>query len=243
MPYRKTLWAIDVPDIDSLTSRAMQCGFDAVCVRTSFTHFSDLIPAMKNNNIDVLGWRYPPTDAHAAHQQALDTVAIVQLGLDGFIVDPEGNSSTLYNWNQSGLAAIADDYCSTIRDANPAMLFGVTSHYLAAKPYPTLPWATFLKYSDAVYPQAYWRADTAHGPVSIGTGPSPNYVASLNAWASIGAKAGAIFPMAGELGVVKDSQEIRQYSTAADSKNISELHFYVNGDNINQSVWDEIAKL
>ncbi|WP_321796351.1 hypothetical protein [Burkholderia sp. BCC1988] len=243
MTYRKILWAIDVPNIDTLIQRATQCGFGAVCVRTSYTDFADLIPAMKENSIDVLGWRYPPTDPHAAHQQALDTAQIVQLGLDGFIVDPEGDSRSLYNWNHPGLAAVADDYCSTIRQANPTMLFGVTSHYLAAKPYPALPWATFLQYSDAVYPQAYWRADTDHGPISIGTGPSSNYIASLSAWGNIGAAAGKIFPMAGELGSVKGSHEIQQYATAADSNNITELHFYVNDNTVDQFVWDAISQL
>jgi len=243
MPYRKILWAIDVPNIDALIRKANQCGFGAVCVRTSYTNFSDLIPRMKQNNIDVLGWRYPPTDADAAHRQALNTAKIVQLGLDGFIVDPEGNSRSLYNWNQSGLANIADDYCSTIRQANPAMLFGVTSHYLAAKPYPTLPWTTFLQYSDAVYPQAYWRTDTDHGPISVGAGPLSNYIASLNAWKNIGAETGKIFPMAGELGSVNSSQEIRQYATAADRNNITEIHFYVNDDTVDQFVWDAISQL
>jgi hypothetical protein len=226
-----------------LVQRATSCGIGAICIRTSATNFGAVIPALKLNAIEVPGWRYPPTDPQAAHSQALDAAAIVSLGLDGFIVDPEGdNQDSRFDWNQPGLDAIADDYCSTIKRTNPSMPFGTTSHYLAAKPFPRLPWQTFLEHSDAVYPQAYWRAQTQHGPVSIGQGPSANYNASMTAWAGIGSPAGKIIPMAGELGVASPD-EMSQYAAAATSKNISELHFYVDDINVDQSVWDAIGRL
>jgi hypothetical protein len=192
--------------------------------------------------MDVLGWRFPPTDPDAAHQQALDIAKIVSFGLDGFVVDPEGDSRLLFNWDAAGLESVATDYCNTIKAANPNLHFGLTSHYLAAKPFPSLPWATFVQQSKAFYPQAYWRVQTDRGPLSVGKGVDQNYHEAITSWEAIGASKTAIVPMAGELRV-SHPDEISQYTDASVATGVNELHFYAHEPTGDQSVWDAIRQI
>lgn len=242
----KVLWVVTLSDegeglADFLaTARAVQA--TAVAVRTTADNFDEIIPAFHDAEISVFGWRWPSTDPDTALQQARDVVKLMQLGLDGFIVDPErSDNNPRINWDQPGLEDLARRFCSTIRDAFPHKLFGTTSHYKARRVFPQLPWEAFFEHSDKLYPQAYWRMQTAGGPRSIGTGqPRPNYLTSLQAWAEIETGGKPIVPMAGEIALVTDA-EIAAYAQAAEDNHVDELHFYTFDQPVPSAVIREIG--
>jgi hypothetical protein len=87
---------------------------------------------------------------------------LIPAGLDGYIVDPESDKAGDNNdWNQTSLAPIAKEFCSTIRTAaqGKPFLFGTTSGCIYPSPQekPNIPWSEFFGASDALYPQCYWR--------------------------------------------------------------------------------------
>jgi len=191
----------------------------------------------------IWGWRYPPIDRDRAIEQAREVVGLLRLGLDGFIVDPEGSDSNYDDWNRHDLASLALDYCRTIRDPFPAAFFGVTSDHRAGRVYPLLPWSTFIGQSDKVFPQAYWRMQTDSGPEKVGTGePAQNYDIAFNSWKAVGAAEGIVIPMAGEIALAKPA-EIAAYAAAAHDHGVTELHFYAMNDEVDDAVWRAIAAL
>lgn len=75
--------------------------------------------------------------------------------MDGYYVDPEGVPGKPYEWDQPGLAAVADRFCRTVSQAAAGKPFGVTSDYRADSIYPSLPSQTFFTYVTKLLPQAY----------------------------------------------------------------------------------------
>lgn len=239
----KILWTVHVPDLHSFQNRAEEVGASAVAVRTDFDNFHDAIPAFHDAGIRILGWRFPSTVRDRALAQAQHVVDLMELGLDGFIADPESDPNPHLNWDQSGLEDLAREFCETIRSRFPAKLFGTTSHFRARRVFPNLPFGVFISNSDEVYPQAYWRVQTDHGPRPVSGGkPAPNYAEALDAWREAGADPGTIVPMAGEIAVVT-REEIAAYGAAAATHGIEQLHFYTADDPVPDAVWQAIAAL
>ena len=241
MATNKVLWVVNLPSIHALVQQAQSVKATAVAIRTTANNFGESIPAFHDEGIQVLGWRFPPTVRSIALDQAQHVVELMQLELDGFIVDPEGHEKSSLNWDQPGLADLAEQYCTIIRTAFPGKLFGTTSDHRAARVYPRLTWEAFINNSDKVYPQAYWRMQTDHGPRPVGKGrPQPNYDVALSAWEQVGAEAGKIIPMAGEIALAKQG-EIESYVAAAATNGVNELHFYAADEGVPMSVFQSIA--
>jgi hypothetical protein len=239
----KVLWIVNLHNIPHFLNQAREVGATAVAVRTTADNFHDSIPAFHDAGIRILGWRFPPVIRSKALDQAQHVVELMELGLDGFIVDPEGHESPNLNWDQHGLEDLAGDYCRIIRSSFPDRLFGTSSDHRAARVYPKLPWSVFIGSSDRVYPQAYWRMETEHGPRPVGKGkPAPNYEVALNAWREAGADAGTIIPMAGEIALAT-AAEIAAYGAAAVTHGIDELHFYTADGAVPDTVLQAISLL
>lgn len=228
---KKILWTVDLNNISAFLQTAQAVGATAVAIRTRNTNFDKSIPAFHDAGIQVLGWRFPPVVHDKALAQANQVVELMKIGLDGFIVDPEGDASNPgINWDQAGLEGLAQEFCDTIRNPFPDKLFGTTSDHRAARVYPKLPFATFIGNSDKVYPQSYWRMETSTGPKPVGKGkPGPNYDVGLSAWQEVGAELGKIIPIGGEI-VLATPAEIEAYAAAASANNVDELHFYATDD-------------
>jgi hypothetical protein len=112
--------------------------------------------ALKLKNILVWGWHYvygydPIGEAKIAIQQ------IQRLGLDGYIIDAEGE------YEESGKNTAAQQFMNALRAALPTFPIALSSYR-----YPTLhrslPWSTFLAKCDYNMPQVYWEG--AHNPVT-----------------------------------------------------------------------------
>jgi hypothetical protein len=242
----KVLWIVTLDDVDAFVQQAQAVGATKVAIRTRNTNFDESIPAFHDAGIQVLGWRFPPVVHDKAIAQANHVVELMKTGLDGFIVDPEGDASNPgINWDQAGLQGLAQEFCDTIRNPFPDKLFGTTSDHRARRTFPKLPFATFIRNSDKVYPQSYWRMQTNHGPKPVGKGhPRPNYEVGLEAWQEAGAELENIIPIAGEIALATPD-EINEYATAASDNNIDELQFYTADadENVPQAVFDAIASV
>lgn len=245
MAATKILWIVALNNVDAFVAQAQAVGATGVAIRTRNQNFDKSIPKFHDAGIQVLGWRFPPVIKAKALAQAAHVVELMQAGLDGFIVDPEGDhaAGAIDNWDQAGLEGLAQEFCDTIRNAFPDKLFGTTSDHRALRTYPNLPFATFFQNSDKVYPQSYWRMQTPNGPKPVGKGhPRLNYEVGLEAYNEAGAELGKIVPMAGEIALAKPG-EIEEYVAAAADHNVDELHFYSADvdENIPQHVFDSIA--
>lgn len=240
----KVLWIVVLDDVDAFVEQSQAVGATKVAIRTRNTNFDESIQKFHDVHIEVLGWRFPPVKRQKALAQAEQVVELMKNGLDGFIVDPEGDASNPdINWDQTGLDDLAQEFCDTIRNAFPDKLFGTTSDHRARRTFPRLPFATFINNSDKVYPQSYWRMRTPQGPKPVGKGhPGPNYLVGLEAWQEAGADLGKIIPIAGEIALAK-AGEIQEYATAALENNVDELQFYTADadENVPQAVFDAIA--
>ncbi len=121
-------------------------------------HGQDLVPpvaeALRARGIQVWGWQYiygenPSGEANIAIQRA------VQLRLDGFVVDAEGE------FKRPGRSGAARTYMSLLRSALPNMPIGLSSFRYPSLHQP-MPWGAFLEKCDYVLPQVYW--EQAHNP-------------------------------------------------------------------------------
>ena len=239
----KVLWTVRLPSIHNFLLQAQAAKVTAVAIRTTENNLSESIPAFHDAGMRVFGWRFPPIRKSVALDQAQHVVDLLQMGLDGFIADPEGHENPALNWDQPGLDDLAQEYCSIIRTAFPDRLFATTSDHRARRVFPNLPWTIFISHSDKVYPQAYWRMQTEDGPRPVGNGkPQPNYEVALSAWQEVGAAIGTIVPMAGEIALARPG-EIEAYGAAAASNGIDELHFYTADDTVPAPIFQSIAAL
>jgi hypothetical protein len=232
----KILWVVNYDDIDDFVGQATAIGATAVAIRTDNDVGAAIAP-FHQNNIKVYGWRWPSAQHDRAMQEADRAVALFAAGLDGYIADPEGQPGASFDWDQPGLADLADAFCSRITAAAPGKLFGTTSHFRAALVFPNLPWTTFFNHSTVLLPQAYWRSSLGQ----IGHGPAANYGTAIDCWTAAGGERDKIVPMAGELAQVT-GQEIAQHAAAAAAAGIGILHFYTYADSVDQTVWDAIAQ-
>lgn len=232
----KILWVVKYDNVQTFAETAARVGASGVAIRTD----NDLGTALKvfhDLGIKVHGWRWPSAQRDAAMREADRVATALHLGLDGYYVDPEGEPGKSYDWNQNGLAALADEFCDAIKQASQGKVFGVTSHYKANVVFPRLPWAAFFRHADVLLPQAYWKVE--NGTVGRGI-PSENYLKAIQFWTAAGGSRARIVPMAGELASVRPA-EIADYAHTAAQQNIDQLHFYTYEARVRPEVWAAIA--
>jgi hypothetical protein len=234
----KVLWVVNYPSLDWFVDRATFTKATAVAIRTD-NDLEAAIPIFHAKGIKVYGWRWPSAQRDRAMQEADHVIKLLGKGLDGYYVDPEGEPGKPYDWNQTGLEALAEEFCKKITAAFPGKAFGTTSHFRAAKIFPKLPWPPFIKYSNVLLPQSYWRVES--GTVDGGD-PKKNYRTSITDWEASGGAKNLIVPMAGELAQIT-AAEIRSYAEEAIAQGVSSLHFYNATPAVKPDVWQAIANL
>jgi hypothetical protein len=236
---RKILWVVNYNTLEDFFAKAIDIRATGVAIRTD-NNLVRAIPKFHAAGLKVYGWRWPSARADPATNEAAKVARLLQdADMDGYFVDPEGAPGQHYDWDQSGLAALAEDFSSTIKTAAPEKLFGVTSHYMAKFTFPKIPWASFFKHADVFLPQSYWRSTGG----MIGHGDAAdNYDVGIDRWTRTGAQKDKIVPMGGEIGVSKAS-DINSHMNAAKSRGIDELHFYTTERSVKPSVWDAIRSV
>ena len=236
-PTGKILWVVDYNSVAQFIQRAVAANVTAVAVRTS-NNMSEAIAAAHAANLKIYGWRWPSAQPNGAMAEANRAATLLTQGMDGYFADPEGEPGQPFDWNKPGLAALADQFCTTIKSAAGTKPLGVTSHFLAKQRFPNLPWAAFFQHADVLLPQAYWRVE--QGPVHHAN-PVENFRDSIQAWVQAGGAREKIQPMAGELRRVSGA-EVGQYVGEARNQGITTLHFYTDEAGITQDVWNAIAQ-
>ncbi len=236
MARSKILWVVNYDSLEDFVSKSREVGATGVAIRSD-NNLPAAISAFHDRNIKVFAWRWPSAMRDPCMREADKIVDLLDKGLDGYFVDPEGAPGKPYNWDQPGLDALAEEFCRAITSAAPGKPFGTTSHYRGKRTFSNLPWASFFRFSSLLLPQAYWRSTDG----TIGHGiPQDNYNKSLQFWAETGGDRAKIVPMAGEL-AVSTADEIREYANAAAAQNIGDLHFYTHEDGVHSTVWDAVA--
>jgi hypothetical protein len=233
----KILWVVDYNSVAQFIQRAVAANVTAVAVRTS-NNMPEAIAAAHAANLKIYGWRWPSAQPNGAMAEANRAATLLTQGMDGYFADPEGEPGQPFDWNKPGLAALADQFCTTIKSAAGTKPLGVTSHFLAKQRFPNLPWAAFFQHADILLPQAYWRVE--QGPVHHAN-PVENFRDSIQAWVQAGGAREKIQPMAGELRRVSGA-EVGQYVGEARNQGITTLHFYTDEAGITQDVWNAIAQ-
>jgi Putative peptidoglycan binding domain len=233
----KILWVVDYNSLAQFIQRAVAAKVTAVAVRTS-NNMPEAIAAAHAANLKIYGWRWPSAQPNGAMAEANRAATLLTQGLDGYFADPEGEPGQPFDWNQPGLADLANQFCTTIKSAAGTKPLGVTSHFLAKQRFPNLPWAAFFQHADVLLPQAYWRV--SDGPVHHAN-PVENFRDSIQAWVAAGGVKEKIQPMAGELRRVTGA-EIGQYVGEANNQGITTLHFYTDEAGITEDVWNAIAQ-
>lgn len=234
----KVLWVVNYPSLEWFIERATFIKATAVAIRTD-NDMETAISAFHAKGIKVYGWRWPSAQRDRALKEANRVIELLGKGLDGYYVDPEGEPGQHYDWNQTGLETLAEEFCKKITAASPGKPFGTTSHFRAAKIFAKLPWKPFIKYSNILLPQSYWRVE---GGSVNGGDPKKNYRTSITDWEASGGSRNLIVPMAGELAHIT-ATEIKSYAEEATAQGISSLHFYTATPAIKLDVWKAIADL
>jgi Bacterial SH3 domain len=234
----KVLWVVDYNTLNWFVDRATFVKATAVAIRTD-NDLDQAIPAFHAKGIKVYGWRWPSAERVRAMKEAQNVVNLLNKGLDGYYVDPEGSPGHHYDWDQKNLQSIAEDFCKEITAASTGKPFGTTSHFRAKKVFNKLPWDSFFKYSNIFLPQAYW--ESSDGKINGGD-PEKNYRQSLDEWETTGAPRDKIVPMAGELEYSTPAQ-IKEYAEEAKKQGVASLHFYTATKKVKSEVWDEVAKV
>lgn len=235
MSQEKVIWVVNYNRLEDFLDRCTAVGATAVAIRTD-NDLRKAIPIAHQAGLKVYGWRWPAALHDPAMNEAAKVKALFGQGLDGYFADPEMSAQDSINWDKNGLAGLADAFCAAISGAAGGKPFGVTSHYLAKRAQPRLPWASFFKYATVLLPQAYWRS--TEGVIGHGI-PADNYAVAIAAWTAAGGDPAKIVPMAGELGVAT-AAEVAQYAKAA--RQAPALHFYAYGPEVRAEVWAAVAK-
>jgi hypothetical protein len=233
---KKVLWVVNYDDLSWFVERAQFVNATGVAIRTD-NNLEAALERFHDVGIRVYGWRWPSSHHDPAMKEAEKVIRLIDKGLDGYYVDPEGAPGKPYDWNKDGLAELAEEFCSAITAAKPNFEFGTTSHYRAKKIFKKIPWESFFRHTTVFLPQAYWRVDG--GVVGHGI-PGDNYRVSLDFWEAAGATRDQIVPMAGELHHSTPG-EIALYTQEAKNQNVSCLHFYTAREIVKPSVWNAIA--
>jgi hypothetical protein len=234
----KVLWVVNYPSLDWFVDQATFIKATAVVIRTD-NDLETAIPIFHSKGIKVYGWRWPSAQKDRALQEADRVIKLLGKGLDGYYVDPEGEPGQHYDWNQTGLESLAEEFCKKITAASPGKLFGTTSHFRAVKIFTKLPWKPFIKYSNVLLPQSYWRVG---GGTVNGGDPKKNYRTSITDWEASGGSRNLIVPMAGELAHIT-AAEVKSYAEESTAQGISSLHFYTATPAVKPDVWKAIASL
>src|SRR5205085_8488376 len=130
MATEKFLWVVNYEDLADFVQKAIDVGANSVAIRTD-NDLLTAISAFHAKGIKVVGWRWPSAKRDACMKEADKVVGLLGRGLDGYFVDPEGAPGKPFDWNQSGLDQLAEDFCTTITSAAQGRPFGTTSHYRA----------------------------------------------------------------------------------------------------------------
>lgn len=235
MSQEKVIWVVNYNRLEDFFSQCTAVGATSVAIRTD-NDLRKAIPVAHQIGLKVYGWRWPSSLHDPAMNEAVKVKALLDQGLDGYFVDPEMSQQDNIDWNKNGLMDLAEAFCSAVSTAANGRPFGVTSHYLAKRVEPRLPWASFFKYATVLLPQAYWRS--TEGVIGHGI-PADNYEVAIAAWTAAGGDPARIVPMAGELGV-STATEIEQYAKAASQA--PALHFYAYQPKVRADVWAAVAK-
>jgi hypothetical protein len=242
---RKVLWIVSLENSDDerdFAQHADAAGIDTVCIRTDSPMFPGIIGRFHQMQKTVWAWRWPgvvpsQTGTYYALRQA-DYVAsvLIPAGLDGYIVDPESDQAGDNNdWNQTSLAPIAQQFCSTIKQAaqGKPFLFGTTSGCIYPSPQgkPNIPWNEFFGASDVLYPQCYWRMTVEENGKDVsldinGGTPTKAIARGVPVWKAR-ANGKPVIPMAGEIDLATVA-EIAEYGQQLQQSNINEAHFYAD---------------
>jgi hypothetical protein len=238
----KILWIVNYDAVAHVLGAAQAAGATGVALRTD-NDIAAALPVLHAHGIKVFGWRWPSARVDPAMKEADKVVALLALGMDGYYVDPEGaekvngKPTKPYDWDQPGLAPVAQAFCQRIAGALGGRPFGFTSHYRAKAVFPNLPWTTFFQYATVLLPQSYWRS--TEGTIGHGL-PEDNYRRGLEFWAKAGGAKNLIVPMAGELGSVT-AAEIGRYVAEAKAQGVDSLHFYTWDSSVKPTVMAAIA--
>ncbi len=238
----KILWVVNYDTMTDFLAAARAVGATGVAIRTD-NDIAAALPAFHAHGIKVFGWRWPSAMMDPAMKEADKVVGLLGQGMDGYFVDPEGaqkipgKPNKPYDWEQPGLAPVAQAFCQRIAGAIGARPFGLTSHYRAKAVFPTLPWAVFLKYATVLLPQSYWRS--TEGTIGHGL-PDDNYDQGIAFWSKAGGDKAKIVPMAGELGSVTPA-EINKHVATAKARGIDSLHFYAWEPTVKAAVMAAVA--
>jgi hypothetical protein len=106
--------------------------------------------ALKAKKIQVWGWHYvygqnPAGEAKTAVQRAH------QLGLDGYVIDAEGE------YTAAGMDKAAHTFMVALKAGLPAEMPVALSSYRFPSLHRDLPWAAFNEHCDIAMPQVYWQ--------------------------------------------------------------------------------------
>jgi len=129
-----------------LTWVTVKCGDGNLFWKGEDECTSDVITQFHNSGIKVFGWQYVYGDDPIGEASVANK--ILDLGVDGFIIDAEGE--------YEGKPDNATIYLENIRAEHPYS-------FIAYTPFPIIdyhtdfPYLEFGKYCDAVMPQAYWK--------------------------------------------------------------------------------------
>ncbi len=149
-------------DVGAIASLARSAGLTHVLVKiangvlsynvdptTGVDYAEQLTDALHTAGIQSIGWHYiygedPAGEANKALQR------IEQLGLDGYVLDAEGE------YKDSSKKKAARKFMSTLRKTLPAFPIALSSYRFPSY-HPSLPWKEFLDGCDYNMPQVYWK--------------------------------------------------------------------------------------
>jgi hypothetical protein len=261
MPLQtKALWIEDLDnagDQTLATQHIQAIGANMVCIRTNSPLLVGWLPALKQMQLKVYGWRWPyvvagyKNHAYAPEESKFVAEQLIPAGLDGYIMDIESDEShSPHDWDRTDvgdLTQLATDYCKVIKDAarncGRPFTIGLTSHARGFSNYPKIPWAPFLAITDVLYPQTYWRfyddkkqkcVDENADPVTHKGAGTPAQ-AVLNGFTDYGSKNKPIIPVSGEM-VCSTAQEMTTFGALIAARGITEGHFYVSKPTVDATV-------
>jgi hypothetical protein len=252
MPFsRKVLWIVSLESSDDerdFAQHADAAGIDTVCIRTDSPMFPGIIGRFHQMQKMVWAWRWPgviPSDTgtyYALRQAEYVANTLIPKGLDGYIIDPESDKEGPNDhhhdgndWNQTSLAPIAQEFCSTITKAaqGKPFLFGTTSGCIYPGPQGkrNIPWNEFFGASAALYPQCYWRMTVEENGKDVsldinGGTPTKAIARGVPVWKAR-ADGKPVIPMAGEIDLATPA-EIAEYGQQLTQLNLKEAHFYAD---------------
>ena len=248
---RKVLWVVE-DDESALVAAANYVRAQALCIRSTNAWLPGAIPALKKQGFDVYAWRWPtpqpiPAANDSIHWSAMNEAqfvkGLIDVGLDGYVVDPECDNQTDKScWNDTSLATLANQFCDAIKlygqQKNPSFMFGITSGGQYPKSFPDIPWSAFVAHADVLLPQCYWYAD---GSSENGGTPQAAYSICMPLWKAIGPSV-RVVPIIGDITAVQAS-DIQAYQGIISSNNISEIHFYAFQSGMSQANLDQLRAL